>query len=307
MKYFHPRKYWRLTKEWLHDCFWYYLLPDKWYYQIEYKLRTGNRLRLNDPHTLVEKMHWLKLYYRKPLMTLLADKYKVKDYIRDNIGDKYVVPTLAIYHSVDEIEWDALPDKFVIKCNHDAASSFFCKEKSVFDTKRVCELLNFFLHRNYSHFENKQWAYKNIQPVIMVEPYLQNSDGSDIVDYKFYCYGGELMYFMYSLGEAQHQVRNVKLSPDKILVDQYFKKDSQLSQNEIKLPVNIDEMIKIAREEGKKFPHVRLDMYNIDGKIYIGEYTFYSNGGFINIYSEEYSQMLADKIDLNRILNNEYL
>lgn len=297
----HPRKWLRITKEFFHDFFWYYLLPDKLYYKIEYKKQTGMTLRLTNPHNLIEKMHWLKLNYRVPLMTLLADKYRMKDYVRTNIGFQYVVPTIAVYDSVDQIDWDILPDKFVIKCNHDAASSLFCKNKDTFDRENAKRLLSIFLKRNYYRYENKQWAYKNIKPVILVEPYLQNEDGTDIIDYKFYSYGGELMYFMYSIGEAKHQVRNVKLNVEKQLIDQYFKKDCQLSQDDIKLPSNIDEMIDIARKEGQKFPHLRLDMYNIDGKIYIGEYTFYSNGGFINIYVDEYSQMLADKIDITRI------
>lgn len=301
MNIFHPRKWFRVTKKFIHDFYWFYLLPDSWYYRIEYRRKTGKKLNLNHPHTLNEKMQWLKLYYRKPIMTLLADKYKAKDYIREHIGNQYPVPTIAVYHSVSEIDWNALPNQFVIKCNHDSASSFFCKDKSTFDKEKVMKLLDNFLHRNYYRYENKQWAYKNIPPLIMVEPYLQNSDGSEVVDYKFYCYGGELVYFMYSLGEAHHQVRNVKLSPDKKLIDRYFKKKCQLRPEEIVLPDNIDEMIAIARKEGKKFPHLRLDMYSVNGKVYVGEYTFYSNGGFINIYSEEFSQQLADRIDISKI------
>ena len=301
MNFFHPRRWTRLTKEFLHDFYWYYLLPDSLYYRIVYKRNTGEKLHLRHPHTLNEKMQWIKMYYRKPIMTLLADKYKAKDYIREHIGEQYVVPTLAVYHSVDEIDWDALPNQFVIKCNHDSASSFFCKDKASFDKEDAIKKLDFFLHRNYYRFKDKQWAYKNIPPVIMVEPLLQNPDGSEVVDYKFFCYGGELVYFMYSIGEAHHQVRNVKLSPEKKLIDHYFKKSCQLHEEEIKLPDNIDEMIAIARKEEKKFPQLRIDMYNVDGKIYVGEYTFYANGGFINIYSDEYSQTLADRIDIEKI------
>lgn len=301
MLFFHPKKWIRLTKEFLYNAFWYHLLPDGWYYRIEYRKLVGQKLHLQNPHTLIEKMHWLKLNYRNPQMTLLADKYRMKKYVQEHLGEIYVVPTLAVYHSVDEINWDLLPNQFVIKCNHDAASSFFCKDKATFDKEKTMKLLDYFLHRNYYHHEYKQWAYKNIPPLIMVEPYLQNTDGTDIIDYKFYCYGGELMYFMYSIGEAHHKVRNVKLSPNKVLIDQYFKKECQLSNVEIKLPNNIDEMINIARQEGRNFPHLRIDMYSVNDRIYIGEYTFYSNGGFINIYSQEYSQMLADKIDISKL------
>lgn len=304
MKYFHPKKYWRLTKECIHNFFWYYLLPDIWYYRIVYKNITGRRLNIRNPKTLMEKMHWIKLYYRTEEMTILADKYKMKEYVKQKYGEKYIVPTIAVYNSVNEIDWEVLPDKFVIKCNHDAASSFFCRDKSTFDKDKVVRMLDDFMHRNYYHYENKQWAYKNIPPLIVIEPYLQNDDGSDIIDYKFYSYGGDLMYFMYSVGEAKHQVKNVKLDVNKKLIDGYFKKECQLSQNDIVLPDNIDEMIEIARQEGKRFPHLRLDMYSVNGNIYIGEFTFYSNGGFINICSEDYSQLLADKIDINQILKN---
>lgn len=299
--FIHPRKWVRITKEFFHDFFWFYLLPDSWYYRIEYRNKTGEKLNLHYPHTLNEKIQWIKMYYRKSIMTLLADKYRAKEYIRVHIGEQYVVPTLAVYHSIDEIDWDVLPERFVIKCNHDSASNFFCKDKATFNKKIVKEKLDYFMHRNYYRHENKQWAYKNIPPVIMVEPYLQNPDGSEVVDYKFYCYGGELMYMMYSIGEAHHQVRNVKISPEGKLIDHYFKRTCQLKEEEIILPDTFKEMCEIARKEGKKFPHLRLDMYSIDGKVYVGEYTFYSNGGFINICSEEYAQTLADRIDIEKI------
>lgn len=297
MKFIHPKRYIRLTREFFHDLFWYYLLPDDLYYRIKYRQETGKKLHLNHPHTLIEKMMWLKKYYRLPIMPLLADKYRVKEFISEHIGSQYVVPTLGVWHSFDEIEWDKLPNSFVLKCNHASAANLFCEDKGFIDKNDAERKFKRWM-RNYYHDENKQWAYKDIEPLIMAEPYLKNADGTDVVDYKFYIYGGKLVYFMYSLGEAHHEVKNVKLSPDKELIDHFFKKSCQLSPEEIKLPENIDEMLSLAQRIGKGFRHLRLDMYSVDGHIYIGEFTFYSNGGFINIDSEEYSQKLADMIDV---------
>ena len=297
MRFFHPKRIIRISREFLHDFFWYYLLPDSLYYRIKFRQETGEKLHLNHPHTLNEKMMWLKMYYRLPIMPLLADKYRVKEYISEHIGPQYVVPTLGVWDSFEKIEWDKLPDSFVLKCNHASAANLFCTDKNNIDMKDAERKFKRWM-RNYYHDENKQWAYKDIKPLILAEPYLKNDDGTDVVDYKFYVYGGELIYFMYSLGEAHHHVRNVKLNPQKELIDHYFKKTCQLSPDEIILPDNIDEMISIAQKVGKDFRHLRLDMYSVSGHIYIGEFTFYSNGGFINIYSKEYSQELADKIDI---------
>ena len=302
MKYIHPWRIYGKIRLTMYRIFWfclYHFVPDFVYYHIKYRKKTGKRLHLRHPKTLNEKMHWLKMYYRKPIMTLLADKYKAKDYIRENIGEQYVVPTLAVYKSVKEIDWDSLPNQFVLKCNHDSSGNVICRDKNKLSLKDAKFKLNWRLKQNYYYWVDKQWAYKDIPPRIILEPLLQNSDGSPFVDYKFFCYGGKLRYFMYSLGEAEHQVRNVKLDPQKNIIDHFFRKNIQIPPEEIKLPDNIDEMIAIAEEQGKKFPCLRLDMFNVDGHIYIGEFTFYPNGGFINIYSEEYSQKLADMIDIN--------
>lgn len=304
MKYIHPKRLISVPKRWcksLYYFFIYHIVPDKLYYKVRFKKKTGKTLNLDNPTTLNEKMHWLKMYYREPIMTFLTDKYKAKEYIRENIGEQYLVPTLAVYKSAKEIDWDTLPDQYVLKCNHDSAGNVICRNKKDIDIKKASWKLDYCLKRNYYHWIDKQWAYKDIPPRIILEPLLQNSNGSPFVDYKFFCYGGKLRYFMYSLGEAEHQVRNVKLDPQKNIIDHFFRKNIQIPPEEIKLPDNIDEMIAIAEEQGKKFPCLRLDMFNVDGHIYIGEFTFYPNGGFINIYSEEYSQKLADMIDINSL------
>lgn len=304
MKYIHPKRFLRVTKEFVHDFFWYHLLPDGWYYRIKYKRETGRPLHLKHPHTLNEKMQWLKMYYRLPIMPLLADKFKVKEYIGQFIGKQYVIPTIGVWESFEQIDWNSLPDQFVLKCNHSSAANLFCSNKQNLDFRDAKRRFKRWM-RNYYYDENKQWAYKDIKPLIMAEPYLKNADGTEIVDYKFYIYGGELMYFMFSLGEASHHVRNVKFSPQKELIDYHFKSECQLSMDEIKLPNNIDEMITLAQKVGKSFRHLRLDMFSIEGRIYIGEFTFYSNGGFINIIDEDYSQMLADKIPTTKSFEQE--
>lgn len=275
-----------------------HLMSDKFYLKVLWKLQMGSELDLRHPKTLNEKMQWLKLYDHNPLYTRLADKYEMKRVMSELYGDGvHTIPTIALYERVEDVEWEKLPYSFVIKCTHDSGSAIFCKEKSSFDHSQASRKLAEAMKRNF-YFEAREWSYKHIKPRIIVEPLLSNDDGSPLVDYKFYIYGGELKYWMYSVGETEHAGTNLKFSPEKKNIDFLFKKTPVMKEEEVTFPENIDEMIDLSRRLGKGFKHVRIDMYNVAGKILIGEFTFYSNGGFINIYNQEYAQELADCIDV---------
>lgn len=275
---------------------------DKWYLTIVYNLMYWRRPDFDNPRTLVEKLQWLKMHDHNPQYVQMVDKYAMKQYVRDNIGDEYVIPTLGLYDSVDDIDLESLPDSFVVKCTHDSGSAQFWNKKelnsAVLENRKA--ILKHHLEVNF-YWTMREWPYKKVKPRLLVEPFLENPDGTPIVDYKFYCYGGELQYFMYSIGEAQHQVRNLKFSPEKISIDHLFKEKPVLNASDIVLPSRIDEMIELAKRIGSKYPHIRIDMYCINDKIYIGEFTFYSNGGFIEIYDKSYAQFLANQIDLTSI------
>lgn len=273
-------------------------MNDESYLKLLYQVRTGEKLNLDNPTRLNEKLQWLKINNRKTQYTMLADKYLVKEYIKESIGEKYVVPLLGMWENVEDINFDLLPEKFVIKCNHTSSTGVvICRDKKELNLNDVKTQLKTGLKTNY-YYRSREWPYKNIKRVIFAEEFLENQDGSEIIDYKFYCYGGEPRYFMVSYGEASHHVRNHKFDMDLRSIDYLFKDKPVIDEESICMPNNIQEMIAIVRKLAVGFPHIRIDLYNVNGKVYFGEFTFYSGGGFINIKSREYEQQLADYIDV---------
>ena len=278
-------------------------MPDYPYLKVLYWIHEGKILNLQHPITLKEKMQWLKLYNRKTEYTMMVDKYEVKKYIASIWGDKYIIPTIGVWDTPEEINFEKLQKQFVLKCNHISGFGMcICKDKEKLNLNKVRKKLRKGLRQNYYKL-GREWPYKNVKRKIICEQYLENEDGSPLVDYKFYCFGGEPRYFMYSLGEADHNVRNHKFDMNLHSIDYLFKRTPAIKAEEIVLPNNIDEMIEIVKVLCKGFPHIRIDLYNISGKIYFGEMTFYTSSGFINIDSEKFSQEMADLIDLNCINN----
>lgn len=275
---------------------------DEKYLKKYYKAREGKELDLVNPKTLNEKIQWLKLYNRNPIYTTMADKAEAKNYVSRIIGEKYIIKTLGVWDDFDEINFEFLPDEFILKCTHDSGDVFICVDKNSFDMEEAREKITKRLKKNY-YYHGREWVYKDVRPRIIAEELLKNKDGSPLVDYKFYCYGGKPVYFMYSLGEADHNVRNHKFDMELNSIDHLFKKECAIKEEDIVLPDNINEMIKIVTKLCEGFPHLRVDLYNVDGKIYFGELTFYTSSGFIHIDSKEYSDYLASLIDINEVKN----
>lgn len=275
----------------------YRSLTDREYLERLFKLRMGYDLDLDDPKTLNEKLQWLKLYDQRPEYTTMVDKYAAKQWIADRIGGGYVIPTLGVWDHFDDIDLDALPESFVLKCTHDSGSIVLVPDKAKMDKAAARKKLEKGLRTDY-YFTSKEWPYKNVPRRIIAEPFLHDPEHPDLIDYKIYTYGGKPVYFMYSVGEAQHNVKNHKFDTHLRSIDHLFKDTPAISAEDIRLPDNMPQMLSIAQTLCKGTQHLRVDMYNISGKIYVGELTFYSNSGFINIRSKEYSRFLADLIDI---------
>lgn len=270
---------------------------DEKYLKKQFKLIKGYNMDFSNPKTFSEKLQWLKLNYHNPLCATLSDKILAKEYLASIIGDCYFAKTLGVWDKYDDIDFSLLPKQFVIKTNHDCGGLVICKNKDTFNNVEAKTKIDKHLADNY-YLHNREWSYKNIKPKVFVEEFISNPDGSPLVDYKFYCFNGKPIYFMYSVGEAEHNVRNHKFDMQCNSVDHHFKKSPTLPIEEVKLPGNIDEMIKIVTKVCQNFPHVRVDLYNIDGKIYVGEMTFYTNGGYVNIIDKEYDLYLGSLIPL---------
>ena len=280
-------------------------MDDEEFIKREYFSKEGKKLNLESPTLLNEKLQWLKLYDHNIKYTYLADKYEVKNIIGKEIGYNYIIPTIKLYNNVEEINLEELPEKFVLKCTHNSCNKLcVCKSKKDFDLKKAKKDLNKQLKQNY-FYNNREWPYKNIKPRIIAEEYISNKDSSPLVDYKFYCFGGKPIYFMVSYGEAEHNVRNHKFNMELDSIDYLFKKKPAIPQNEIIIPSNFLEMKTIVEKLCKGYEHVRIDLYNVDGKIYFGECTFYTGAGYINLESKDFANYLASLIDIRKVRNDD--
>ena len=273
---------------------------DEKFLKKQYNVIYGKKLNLENPIALIDKLQWLKIHDRKPEYVKMVDKYAVKDIIREVLGDQYVIPTLGVWHNPDDIPFGQLQGNYVLKPTHASGSNIICREDEQIQVKKIKRKLKKSLKTNY-FYHAREWPYKDVRPAIIAEPLLVMDDGTAIIDYKFYCYGGRPIYFMYSLGEANHTVRNHKFDMNLQSIDYLFKEKPTVDISDIVLPANIDEMIKIVEKLCKGYKHIRIDLYNVNGRIYFGEFTFFSGGGYLNIKSEKFSNYLADLITIEDV------
>lgn len=281
----------------LMDKGYFNFLSDKIFIRLKYEILMNSKLNLENPKTFNEKLQWLKLYDRKDIYTIMADKYAAKKYISNLIGEKYIIPTLGIYSNFDEIDFMKLPNKFVIKCTHDSGGLVICKDKSKLNIKSAKNKINKCLSQNY-YYTNREWVYKNIEPKIIIEKYI---DGLEF-DYRFYCFEGTPKYiYVYTekeIGSDKPSIENCDIYNIK-WEKQEFHNKSLPSKNGVLKPKLLDEMIKISKKISKNTHFLRVDFYYINGKIYLSELTFYPGAGFSKFYPEKYDYNLGSLIKIN--------
>lgn len=250
---------------------------------------------INNPKTLNEKVQWLKLYYNNPLITIGCDKYKVKEYIAKTIGEEYVVKLLAAYDDADEIDFDKLPEKFALKVNDNTGFNIIVKDKKELNIPITrCRLNNWVQPWKNCYYASFYLRYKNVQPKIIAEEYLDIPNNSK--EYKIFCFNGKADF---ALIELDYFGKNPKRAfYDRNFNETEFKIGKMPKVSLAEKPKNFDKMIELADKLSKPFPFVRVDFYDIDGKVYFGELTFYSGGGFSHISPIEWDKKLGDKIKL---------
>ena len=275
------------------------LIPnDELYLKILYRLEFKRKLNLDNPVTYNEKLQWLKLYYHNPIHTLMADKYAVKDYVKNIIGEEYIISTLNVWERVEDINWDALPQQFVLKTTHDSGNYgvIICKDKSKLDISKVKNRLNKSLNRNTFEM-GREWPYKNIRPRVIAEKYLEDESGSELKDYKFFCFDGAVKFIL---------VATERQSGKDVRVD-FFDREfnwlpfEQSHRNAMKHPLKptlFSEMLVIAEKLSSGIPHVRVDLYESNGQIYFGEYTFFNSGGMAPFYPDRYDYLFGEWLKL---------
>lgn len=266
------------------------IIPDKQYISWQYQRHMGEPINWENPQTFNEKLQWMKVYWRDSLATKCADKYAVREYVEEIIGEQYLNKLLGVYDKVELINFDELPNKFVIKATHGSAMNLICSDKTKVDWQIEKKKLNRWLKTNYYN-GNREWVYKDIKPRIICEDYL----GDNITDYKLYCFHGEPKYWFVATD------RSSGVKADYYELDWAkapFRWIYPPNTSTFKKPEKSEEMIKLARALSKPFPFVRVDFYEIKGEIYFGELTFFHGSGFGWYEPKEYNYTLGKMINL---------
>ena len=279
-------------------------LPDKTYLQLLYRFKMGHRLDLNHPKTFTEKIQWLKLYNRRPEYTLMVDKYAVKKYVADIIGEKYIIPTLGVWNKPEDIDWDALPNEFVLKTTHGGGSGgvVICKDKKTFDRNKAIltlrDSMNSDIYRSL-----REWPYKDVKKRVLAEKYMApkdmvNNPIYDLSDYKFFCFNGEPKYCQ--VIRDRHSKESIDFY-DMNWRHQEFVGLNPIASNGINpvpRPLLLDDMICICHKLSENMKFVRIDMYVIDNRIYFGEITFYPASGMGLFNPDKWNEELGNQISL---------
>ena len=271
-------------------------MPDEEYLKRLFKIKLGYDLDLDNPRTFNEKLQWLKLYDRKPIYTTMVDKYAVKDYVASIIGDEYIIPTLGVWDCFDEIDFDSLPDQFVLKCTHDSGGLVICRDKAKLNIPEARVKINKSLKRNYFYY-GREWPYKNVKPRIIAEQYMEDSNDRELRDYKFFCFGGVAKCYKVDFDRFFEHRANYFTSDGKVmrLGEEVCPPDFK---KKIECPANLEKIKQFAETLSKTHPFLRTDFYDVDGKVYFGELTFYPASGLGKFIYEGNDEMLGSWIQL---------
>lgn len=276
---------------------WFNWMSDELYIRIAYRARMGKKLVLNQPQTFSEKLQWLKLYNRRLEYTALVDKYEVKPIVAKIIGEEYIIPTLGVWNHYDEIDFDKLPNQFVLKCTHDSGGLVVCKDKGKLDRKATKRKIEQCLKNNF-FWGMREWPYKNVKPRIIAEQYMEDEQTKELRDYKFFCFDGEVK----ALFIATERMKEGEETKFDFFDENYnhlpFTNGHPNAEVLPKKPVCFDEMKVLAAKLSKGIPHVRVDFYEVNGKVYFGEMTFFHWSGFTPFVPEEWDYKFGSWIKL---------
>lgn len=272
-------------------------LSDKVYLKLLFRAKMGKRLNLKNPQTFNEKLQWLKLYDRKPEYTRMVDKYEAKQYVAERIGEEYIIPTLGVWDKFEDIDFDSLPDQFVLKCTHDSGGLVICRDKSKLDIVAAQNKINKCLKTNY-YYHGREWPYKDVKPRIIAEKYVENEKKPDrnLDVYKIFCFGGKTTLIQ--------SIQNDKTKDETI--DYYDTNWNRLDlrqnyPNSIvpqERPAQLVKMLEIASDLSQGHLFLRVDLYEVEDRIYFSELTFYSDSGTAKFDPPEWDEKLGEWIKL---------
>lgn len=273
------------------------LIPDKAYLKFKYWLVMNKKLNIDNPQTYNEKLQWLKLYDRKNYYSNLVDKYEVRKYVSEKIGDQYLIPIYGVYDSFNEINFETLPNSFVLKTTHDSGGVVLCKDKDSLDLLKAQKKLDESLKQNY-FWRKREWPYKNVRPRIVAEKYMVDESGYELKDYKFFCFDGKPEFMFVASGRNKGNTRFdfFDMKFNNIPVRQHY--DRSVDPSLIKKPESFEQMKKLAAKLSKNLKHVRIDFYSINGDIYFGEITFFHFSGTEKFEPETFDRSFGDFLKL---------
>lgn len=276
-------------------------ISDEKYIKKEYYVNMEKKLDLDNVKTFDEKLQWLKLNDHKDIYTTLVDKYKVKEYISEKLGEKYIIKTIGVWNDPEEINFESLPDKFVLKVTHDSGGVVICKDKNIFDKDKAVKILKKSLSRDYYKI-HREWPYKNVEKRIIAEEYVEDDNTKELRDYKFYAFNGHVEAMLLATNR-QSKIKELNFDyfdshGQHLNLINYWHPNADVTPE---LPTHFDEMVKLAKKLSKGFPHVRVDFYEANDRVYFGELTFYDMGGYLKLKPENWEYEWGDLIDLSLV------
>ena len=269
------------------------LAPNRVYVRKVYREKTGKELDLEHPRTFNEKIQWLKLYYHNPILTRMADKYEAKEVVRERLGSDRSVPTAAIFDDPGEIRLDDLPESLALKATHGSGWNIISRDKSVLDENEVRSYFRFWLGKSY-YMYSKEWAYKHIRPRVICEPLLVDENGSLPLDYKIYCFAGSPRFIRLIDRYSNNRRAFYDLDWNKLP----FSIDYSITSDDFEKPRNLQEMLNIAETLSKGLPLLRVDLYLVRDRVFVGELTAYPANGMGRFTDETWNRKLGDLLEL---------
>lgn len=274
-------------------------MSDEEYLRHKFKENTGETLDLENPQTFNMKLQWLKLHDRNPLYTTLVDKYAVKEYVSEHIGAEHVIPVIGgPWWSANDIDFDSLPDQFVLKCNHDCGSVVVCTDKSKLNVNAVRRKLADALGKNY-YLQSREWPYKDVRPCIFAEQYMVDDSGRELKDYKFFCFNGKPKCLFIATDRMNEGMETRFDFFDMDFNHLPFTNGHPNAEVQPEKPAHFDEMKFLAGKLSGGIPQVRVDFYEAENEVYFGEMTFYHWGGMMPFDPPEWDYILGAWIDLH--------
>lgn len=272
-------------------------MPDEKFVRKLYEVYLGKELNLENPQTFNEKLQWLKLYDRNPQYTKMVDKYEVKKYVADKIGEEYIIPTLGVWDKFEDIDFDALPEQFVLKCTHDSGGIVICKDKNNLDLNAAKRKIDKSLKTKFFYI-GREWPYKDVKPRIIAEKYMEDKETEELRDYKFFCFDGEAKV-MFTATERQNKSTETKFDFFDMNYEHLPFTNGHPNADVIpQKPEMFDKMRELAEALSAGMRQIRVDFYEVNGQIYFGELTFFHWGGLVPFVPEEWDYKMGEMINL---------